>query len=252
MALETAVKQDAYLQGADLRGADLRGAYLQGADLQGADLRGAYLQGADLRGAYLRGADLRGADLQDAYLQDAYLQGADLRGADLRGAYLQGADLQGAYLQGADLRGAYLQGADLRGADLRGAYLRDADLRGAENINKYLTTPLYMLLHQPGKIRAYKIINDKKEGIYSGGLKYKVGSVVKVDKWNTNEHEQCGAGISLATLDWCLREHGEGKVILLCEFTAKDIVAIPVGSDGKFRVKKCKVIRKLKPKEFGM
>jgi len=29
--------------------------------LEGADLRGAYLEGADLEGAYLRGADLRGA-----------------------------------------------------------------------------------------------------------------------------------------------------------------------------------------------
>ena len=37
-----------------------------GAYLGGADLRGAYLGGADLRGAYLRGADLRGADLGGA------------------------------------------------------------------------------------------------------------------------------------------------------------------------------------------
>ena len=83
-----AVKQDAYLRGADLLGADLRGADLLGADLQGADLQGAYLRGADLRGADLRGADLRGA----------YLRGADLRGADLQGADLQGADLRGADL----------------------------------------------------------------------------------------------------------------------------------------------------------
>ena len=54
--LVEAVKNCAYLQGADLRGADLRGA-----DLQGAYLRGADLQGADLRGADLPGADLWGA-----------------------------------------------------------------------------------------------------------------------------------------------------------------------------------------------
>ena len=66
-----AVKNKAYLGGADLRGADLRGA----------DLGDAYLGGADLRGAYLRGADLRGADLGGADLGDAYLRGADLRGA---------------------------------------------------------------------------------------------------------------------------------------------------------------------------
>ena len=78
----------------------------QGAYLQGADLQEAYLQGADLQEAYLQGADLRGAYLQEAYL---------------RGAYLQGADLQGAYLQGADLRGAYLRGADLRRVKIKKA-----------------------------------------------------------------------------------------------------------------------------------
>ena len=76
-----AVKNRAYLGGADLGGAYLRGA----------DLRGAYLRGAYLRGAYLGDADLRGADLGDAYLGDADLRGADLGGADLGGAYLRGA-----------------------------------------------------------------------------------------------------------------------------------------------------------------
>ena len=69
--LEEAVKNKAYLRGADLRGADLRGA----------DLGGAYLGDAYLGGADLRGADLVGAYLGDAYLGDAYLRGADLRGA---------------------------------------------------------------------------------------------------------------------------------------------------------------------------
>ena len=61
-----AVKNKAYLCGADLGGADLGGAYLGGAYLRGAYLRGAYLCGAYLRGAYLCGADLRGADLRGA------------------------------------------------------------------------------------------------------------------------------------------------------------------------------------------
>jgi hypothetical protein len=88
-----------------------QGAYLQGADLQGAYLRGAYLQGADLRRADLQGADLRRADLQGAYLRGAYLQGADLRRADL-----QGADLRRADLQGADLREVNLQGVRIKTA----------------------------------------------------------------------------------------------------------------------------------------
>jgi hypothetical protein len=116
--------------------------------------QGAYLQGADLRGAYLQGAYLRGADLRGADLQGAYLRGADLRGADLRGAYLRGADLQGAYLRGADLQGAYLRGADLRGADLRGAYLRGADLRGADLRGAYLRGDVNSPRHPLHAIRA--------------------------------------------------------------------------------------------------
>ena len=130
--------------------------------------------------------------------------------------------------------------ADLGGAYLRDAYLRDADLRGA---NKYRTTPLYMLLDQVGKIRAYKLVNSTNQGPYQGGITYEIGKTVKVDEFDTNETKQCSFGISLASLDWCLKEYKKGYIIFICEFTKNDIAAIPISSDGKFRVKKCKVIR---------
>ena len=38
--------------------------------------------------------------------------------------------------------------------------------------------------------------------------------------------------------------------ILMCEFEKKDIVAVPIASDGKFRVKKCKIIKEKKIKEL--
>ena len=93
------------------------------------------------------------------------------------------------------------------------------------------------------KIRAYKIVDENNEGIHRGGLKYNIGDTVTVDDWDDDAFVECGAGINLATLDWCLKEYREGHKILICEFTAKDIVAIPTATDGKFRVKKCKVIR---------
>ena len=65
-AVESAVKQGAYLEGANLRGANLRGADLRGADLEGADLGGADLRDTDLGGADLGGADLEGANLRGA------------------------------------------------------------------------------------------------------------------------------------------------------------------------------------------
>jgi len=194
---------------------------------RGADLQGAYLQGAYLRGAYLRGADLQDADLQGAYLRDAYL----------RGAYLQGA-----YLRGADLRGAYL-----RGADLRGAYLR-----GAKNLNKFTTTPLYILKDQPEKIVAYKLVNSENVGPFNGGIIYEIGKTYTEKEANTDEYEQCAQGINLATLDWCIMEWKKGYKILMVEFTKEQIAAIPIGSDGKFRVYGCKIIGEKNLKELGL
>jgi len=209
--------------------------------------KGAYLRSADLRSAYLRSADLRSAYLRSAYLRSADLSGANLSGANLRSAHLSGADLSGAYLSGADLSGANLSGADLRSADLR-----SADLSGAKGINKHLCTSLLLLLDQPGKIRAYKLVNSEMEGPYNGGIKYEVGKIFKVADANTDDTVQCAAGINLATLDWCMKEWQEGYRILVAEFTAKDIAAIPTATDGKFRVHKCKIVDEKDLVEIGL
>ena len=156
----------------------------------------------------------------------------------------------GANLWGADLWGANLRGADLRGANLGGANLRSADLRGAKGISKYITTPLYVLLDQVGKIRAYKLTNADDEGPFYGGIKYVVGKSVSV-KADTGE-QQCSYGISLASLDWCISNWKEGYKIKVCEFARKDIACIPIASDGKFRVSKCKVISEKDLKELGL
>jgi len=210
----------------------------------------------NLHGANLRGADLRGANLYGADLRGANLRGANLRGANLRGANLRGADLRGANLRGADLYGADLRGADLYGADLRGADLRGADLYGAKNISKYLTTPLYFLLDQPGKIRAYKLINQQGEGPFSGGINYLNEKAFSADA-NMDEQEPCAAGINLATLDWCIKEWQEGYRILVMEFTAKrkdgtPNICIPIASDGKFRVWECERVGEKDLVELGL
>ena len=155
--------------------------------------------------------------------------------------------LEAAVKQGADLRGADLQGADLRGADLRGA-----DLRGAKGINANLCTPLRILLDQPGKIRAYKLVNAGNIGPFNGGITYLKGKSYTVKDANIDESEQCAEGINLATLDWCMREWREGYKILIAEFTAKDIAAIPTATDGKFRVKKCKIVGEKNLKTIGL
>ena len=231
-ALEIAAKS-----WADLPGAYLSRAYLSGADLSGADLPRAYLSGADLSGANLPRAYLSGADLSGANLSGADLSGADLSGADLSGANLSGANLSGANLSGADLSGADLSGANLSGANLSGA-----NLSGAKGVIRERAIPLLMLLDQPGPIRAYKVVNESGHGHIHGGIRYDMGQTYDEPRASTDVTEECGAGLHVATLDWCIREWQPGFRILVVEFTATDIACIPTATDGKFRLRRLTVV----------
>ena len=174
---------------------------------------------------------------------------ADVREAVERaareGANLGSADLGSADLGSANLRYANLGSADLRFANLGSADLRSADLRSAKGVSPERSNELLLLREQVGKIRAYKLVTaDLKSPIQTDSpITYEIGSTVQA-KADTDEARDCGAGINLATLPWCLNEHRDGYRILVCEFTAKDIAAIP-NADGKFRVHKAKVIREL-------
>ena len=203
--------------------------------------KGAGGEKANLWEANLRGADLRGADLRDANLWGANLQGADL----------QGANLQGAYLQGADLRDANLWGANLWEANLRGADLRGANLQSADNLTKAHQSSLAILKQQKGKLRAFKYLNGSTSPYQN--QEYKIGETYETDEYNSDERFLCAAGLNVATLDWCLRDTNCDlrKTYIEVEFDAKDIVAIPYNSDGKFRVKKLTVIREIPKEELG-
>ena len=167
-------------------------------------------------------------------------------------ANLRYANLSSADLRYANLRYADLSSADLSYADLSYANLRYADLRYAKGVNKNRCTPFVLLLDQPGKIRAYKLVNANMVGPYNGGIKYEQGKSVSVDDANTDDTEQCAAGINIATLDWCMMNWQEGYRILIVEFTAADIACIPIATDGKFRVHRCKVVGEKDLKEIGL
>jgi uncharacterized protein YjbI with pentapeptide repeats len=231
LAVEAAVKSKTNLRYADLRYANLRSA-----DLRYANLRYANLSSADLSYADLSYADLRSANLSYANLSSANLSYANLRYANLRYAKLSSADL------------SY---ANLSYANLRSADLSYADLSYAEGINKFRCTPLTILLDQTGKIRAYKLVTEKNEGPFNGGIIYEKGESYSVDNADCSD-EQCAAGISLATLDWCMMNYEAGFKILIVEFTAKDIASIPIATDGKFRVHRCKVVGEKDLKEIGL
>jgi len=248
----------ANLRYANLRSADLRYADLRSANLRSADLTSANLTSADLRSADLRSADLRHADLTSANLTSANLTSANLTSADLRSADLRSADLRSADLRYADLRYANLRSADLTSANLTSADLTSANLTSAKGLNRYLTSPLMMLNDQIGPIRAYKLVDKNGEGVHRGGVKYEIGQEVEETEINTDIEKGCAAGINLATLDWCLREyisgngHGEGWRIFVAEFTTADQIIIPVNTDGKFRVRKCKIVGEKNLAELGI
>jgi hypothetical protein len=194
----------------------------------------------------------KSADLSGADLSGADLSGADLSWSNLSRANLYRANLYRANLSRANLYRANLYRANLSRANLYMANLSWSNLSGAYGISKYLTTPLYMLLDQPGLIRAYKLVTDKNTGptypgtIYAQGQKYEVANAC------CDESEQCAEGISLATLDWAMKEWRPGFKILIAEFTTQEIAAIPISSDGKFRVKSCRIVGEKDLKELGL
>jgi hypothetical protein len=179
-------------------------------------------------------ANLRDANLWNANLRDANLWNADLRDANLRDADLQDADLRD---------------ADLQDADLRNADLWNADLRNATNIERLYQSNLAILKIQKGKLRAFKYLDDNNRSPYRDKI-YEIGKTYTCDKYDSDERHLCGAGLNIATLDWCLRNTycDLTKTYIEIEFNAEDILAIPYNTDGKFRVRKLKVIRRI-PKE---
>jgi hypothetical protein len=149
---------------------------------------------------------------------------ANLRSANLGVANLSGADLRNANLSGADLRSA-----DLSGANLSGANLRDADLYGAKDVEYVLaqssilpeTGPIWgwkkcrngvivklvvgntaRRSHATGrKCRAEHIkvleVIGAEVGVsqYDNSVQYRVGEIVRCDKWNEDRWTECGGGI---------------------------------------------------------
>jgi len=112
----------------------------------------------------------------------------------------------------------------------------------------------FILKIQKNKLIAYKYLYGNHSPYKN--FKYEIGKTyqIKTSDCETDETILCGPGLNVATLEWCLRDTNccinPNISYIEVEFDPKDIVAIPYNSDGKFRVKKLKVIRKLSEKEL--
>lgn len=233
--------------GADLSGVNLRCVNLRGVNLVRAKLHGANLHGTDMYRARVGEADLSEADLSWADLSKTDMHGANLRGTDLHGTNMHGANLSEADLSNADLSWADLSRTDLSGAKLHGTRLygtnlSEADLSEVEGVKPEWVTPLLLLHDQPGPIRLYKLVTADGSGPFSKGVQYEIGGQYCVENADCDVNHDCGAGINLATLDWCLSKWRPGYRILVAEFTAADIAVVPTATNGKIRVHACRIV----------
>ena len=146
--------------------------------------------------------------------QRANLSGADLHNANLSGAYLRGANLRNANLSGADLRNANLSGANLSGANLSDIALAETsivpEMGQFTGWKKCKNGVLVRLIigkkakrsNATGrKCRAEYVkvaeVIGAEVGISSrdGTTEYRVGQIVRCDKWEEDRWIECAGGI---------------------------------------------------------
>ena len=168
----------------DMRGISIRDVCLHNADLSRLDLRWLDLHDANLDGAILRGCMLYGADLTGANLC-----GADLTGADLRNAKLDGANMYGSvgfYLQCPET-GAFIGWKMVRKHIIK-LQITETALRSSATGRKCRCSEALVLSIDDGALQ--EVINYK----YSRTV-YKVGEVVRPDRFDACRWEECANGI---------------------------------------------------------
>ena len=140
----------------------------------------------------------------------------------------------------ADLSGANLSGADLSGADLRSADLSGADLSKTILSGINWLAWIGIIPDANGKARAYKVVTQEGVGTNYSGINYLESEDVEGDSFDNDVNKHCSHGINLATFQWCLNAKLDPNYrLLMMEFDASpDNVCVPIGTDGKFRVRK--------------
>jgi len=167
--------------------------------------------------------------------------------------------LEKAILEDANLSDADLSRANLSRANLSRANLSGANLSRAKGVNPFRCTPLLILLDQPKEndLIAYKLTSKLYHSPIAPAygymeIQYVIGATTEELDADDNADEQCAKGISVATLDWCMREWREVYKILRGTFKVSDIACIPTSTDGKFRLRRFTPINEVDLKEIGL
>ena len=114
----------------------------------------------------------------------------------------------------------------------------------------------YGIENSNGKAKLFKAVR-KSDGLYrsdwDSDFVYTIGKSVVADGFCTDPNEDCGQGIHMAYLGWCL-EYGScwpDLAILEVEVDMSTVVVPKYGS-GKVRAPSCKVIREVPLEECGL
>ena len=116
---------------------------------------------------------------------------------------------------------------------------------------------LQKLRREKGDVVFYAYKHSRKDGSSSfypsllPVLVCKPDAELVVRKASTNIHRRCDAGVNVSTLYWQVWHYKHRCHILwLVAFRKEDIACIPTDSDGKFRLFRCRVVRKATKEEL--
>lgn len=104
--------------------------------------------------------------------------------------------------------------------------------------------------------RLYKAVHKRKGKYYSdydSEFEYVIGETKAVNTLNTDTSEDCGEGIHMAYLGWCL-EYGKdwGDLAILEVEAEVEGIILPEDNPGKVRAKSVKVLREIPLEECGV
>lgn len=122
------------------------------------------------------------------------------------------------------------------------------------NIDEYID--FYALGSSKNTVKLFKAVH-KRGGLYLSSFQpdfeYKIGEIATADRLDEDIDEECGHGIHMAYLDWCLDYGSDWDDLAILEVEAlKDEVVVPRFCTGKVRAKSVKVIREVPHEEYGV
>ena len=122
------------------------------------------------------------------------------------------------------------------------------------NIDEYVD--FYRIENSNGKAKLFKAVR-KRNGVYrsdwDANFVYTIGESVAADNFCTDPNEDCGHGIHMSYLDWCLAYGSSWPDLAILEVEVDmGTVIVPKCGSGKVRAPSCKVIREVPLEECGL